>query len=91
MCACCTAPLSHQASRGHMKQLMSDLEAEQDKTASLSFQLQSTSADLSSVTNSRDVAEARVKTLQDQLSKANDASYQLCEQVDSLKAMIQVS
>jgi septation ring formation regulator EzrA len=69
---------------------MSDLEGEQDKSAALNNTLNAVKGQLETVTSAKDVAEARVKQLQSQLVKANEASAQMATQMEKLKEVAEV-
>lgn len=84
----CTSSL--QAGRGHIKQLMRDMEEEQERAAGLNDELGKVRGVLDEAVATREVAEARVHTLQDQLGKANDSSAVLTQRLEQACAAAQV-
>jgi chromosome segregation ATPase len=85
---CFAAPV--QAGRSHMKQLMSDLETEQERTAGLTADLTKARDAVEESAAAREIAEGRVKTLQGQLSKANDSSAALSDKLQEAQAKLEV-
>jgi chromosome segregation ATPase len=79
-----------QAGRSHMKQLMSDLETEQERTAGLTADLAKVRSAAEESAAARDIAEGRVKTLQGQLSKANDSSAALSQKLQETQVTLEV-
>lgn len=73
-----------------MKQLMSDLETEQERTGNLTSDLQKVRTAMDEAAAQRDIAEGRVKTLQGQLSKANDSSAAMSQKLMEVQAMLEV-
>lgn len=79
-----------QAGRSHMKQLMSDLETEQERTAGLTADLAKTRGAAEEAAAARETAEGRVKKLQGQLSKANDSSAALSQKLQETQVSLEV-
>jgi septal ring factor EnvC (AmiA/AmiB activator) len=79
-----------QAGRSHMKQLMSDLETEQERTAGLTSDLTKARDATEESAAARAIAEGRMKTLQGQLSKANDSSAALSDKLQEVQAKLEV-
>lgn len=69
---------------------MSDLEAEQEKSSSLAAALQAQQQVATEATDARQVADARVRTLQVQVARANDVTAAMTAQVQELQALTQV-
>ncbi|WIA16688.1 hypothetical protein OEZ85_013346 [Tetradesmus obliquus] len=78
-----------QAGRSHMKQLMSDLETEQERTAGLTADLAKTRDAAEEAAAARETAEGRVKKLQGQLSKANDSSAALSQKLQETQVSLE--
>lgn len=74
-----------------MKQLMSDLETEQEKSTNLGNALSEMKQQADELIAAKEIAEGRLKTLQIQLSKANDSSAMMSEQLNELRAKYEVS
>eukprot|EP00775_Hariotina_reticulata_P002907 gene2907-3195_t len=78
-----------QASRSHLKQLMSDLEAEQDKSSSITTALKDFKEQNSELLAAKDKAEGRTKNLLSQLSKASEASGAMSDRITDMQAQLQ--
>eukprot|EP00878_Enallax_costatus_P041955 GHUV01048892.1.p1 GENE.GHUV01048892.1~~GHUV01048892.1.p1 ORF type:complete len:259 (+),score=115.88 GHUV01048892.1:586-1362(+) len=79
-----------QASRTHLKQLMSDLETEQEKSTNLGNALAELKQQSDELVAAKEIAEGRLRTVQVQLSKANDSSAMMSEQLNELRATVEV-
>lgn len=69
---------------------MSDLETEQEKSSSLGNVLTEMKQQAEELTAAKEIAEGRLKTVQIQLSKANDSSAMMSEQLNELRATLEV-
>eukprot|EP00878_Enallax_costatus_P042815 GHUV01050300.1.p1 GENE.GHUV01050300.1~~GHUV01050300.1.p1 ORF type:complete len:423 (+),score=166.16 GHUV01050300.1:1064-2332(+) len=78
-----------QASRTHLKQLMSDLETEQEKSTNLGNALAELKQQSDELVAAKEIAEGRLRTVQVQLSKANDSSAMMSEQLNELRATVE--
>ncbi len=79
-----------QAGRGHVKQLLSDLECSQATMNSVKGQLSKSELALSAARTAKEVAEARLASLNAQLSKSTDAAAEAVTKSESLQAILQV-
>ena len=80
-----------QAGRGHLKQLMSDLEGEQERAAGLVAALDDTRARLAAAEGAKEVAEARMARAQKQVAAANEAAAELEAKAVALAEQLQAS
>lgn len=87
----CAPPCSPQAGRGHLKQLMSDLEGEQERAAGLAAALDDTRARLAASEGAKEVAEARMARAQKQVAAANEAAAELEAKATALATQLQAS
>ncbi|KAF6254497.1 hypothetical protein COO60DRAFT_1642284 [Scenedesmus sp. NREL 46B-D3] len=78
-----------QAGRSHLKQLMSDLEAEQERSAGLTGDLATARCAAEESAAQRVIAEGRLKTAQGQLSKANDSGAALSDKLQEAQAALE--
>jgi hypothetical protein len=79
-----------QAGRGHLKQLLSDLEGEQERAAGLAAALDDARAKLVSAEGCKEVAEARLVRAQKQVAVANEAAAELEAKNNALAAQLKV-
>lgn len=78
------------AGRGHLKQLVADLEGEQERAAGLSAALDDARKRLAAAEGAQEVAEARLARAQKQVATASDSAGQLEAKAQVLETQLQV-
>lgn len=86
----CCPHVCPQASRTHLKQLMSDLETEQEKSTSIGNALAELKQQSEELVAAKEIAEGRMRAVQVQLSKANDSSAMMSDQLNEVRATLEV-